>query len=317
MIHDASETEERLPYDAVAESIADVLRLRAAGTTVAPDRTIVPLDEGGTLLAMVAVGAGVGAIKTVTVHPANGAAGLPTIQGELVAFDTRTGRRLGTLDGAAVTRRRTAALSLLAARTLRPGGGAATHAALIVGAGAQGTAHLEALREGLGIERFFVASRSRDSAERLAARARRHGASAHVVERPADALADVDVIVTATTSTVPVLPDEVPDRCLVLAVGAFRADMAELPPALLARSSVVVDTLEGARAEAGDLIQAVAAGAWSWELAVELQDVLAGTETARGDRPTIFKSVGHSLFDLAAARVAFANEGERPPKRRA
>ena len=56
--------------------------------------------------------------KLVTVHPENARSGLPTIQGEVVVMEAGTGMRLGILDGSVVTARRTAALSLLAAREL-------------------------------------------------------------------------------------------------------------------------------------------------------------------------------------------------------
>jgi len=98
-----------------------------------------------------------------------------------------------------------------------------------------------------------------------------------------------------------VAPSLLPETTLV-AVGAFTPAMAELAPAVVGRCDVIVDTLAGARAEAGDLIQAVAAGAWGWNGAGELVGVLEGFE--RGPRPVLFKSVGHSMFDLAATRLA-------------
>ena len=69
---------------------------------------------------MPAADAGVAVTKLVTVHAGNAARGLPTIQGEVIVMRAETGERLGVLDGAAVTARRTAALSLLAANSLAP-----------------------------------------------------------------------------------------------------------------------------------------------------------------------------------------------------
>ena len=68
---------------------------------------------------------------------------------------------------------------------------------------------------------------------------------------------------------------------------------------------IVVDTLEGAREEAGDLIQAERTGALSWENAVPLEDILRTSERPEGT--VVFKSVGHALWDLAAARTAFGD----------
>jgi 1-piperideine-2-carboxylate/1-pyrroline-2-carboxylate reductase [NAD(P)H] len=67
----------------------------------------------------------------------------------------------------------------------------------------------------------------------------------------------------------------------------------------------VVDTLGGAREEAGDLIRAEETGAFSWRNATQLEDALRASERPEG--PVVFKSVGHALWDLAAARTAFGD----------
>jgi ornithine cyclodeaminase len=128
---------------------------------------------------------------------------------------------------------------------------------------------------------------------------------AEPVEEPEEVLDDVSLIVTATTSKEPVLPTEIPDGVFVAAVGAFEPEAAELPPALISTSKIFVDTLEGAREEAGDLIQAQRAGAFAWESATELERALRLRERPEGT--VVFKSVGHALWDLAAARTAFVN----------
>ncbi|CAA9465634.1 MAG: Ornithine cyclodeaminase-like protein [uncultured Rubrobacteraceae bacterium] len=297
---DAEETAARLPYPALADAIRDVALARSSNTVKAPPRLALPLSEGAVLLVMPAADADLAITKLVTVHPENPGRGLPTIQGEVVVMEASTGTRLGLLDGATVTARRTAALSLLAARELapRPGG-----PLLIVGAGAQGRSHLEAFREGLGVSDVYVSSRTREGAESLASHGGALGMSATVVEDPGTALAEVSLVVTATTSREPVLPEAVTEGTFVAAVGSFQPEAAELPPGLISDATIVVDTMEGAKEEAGDLLQAERTGAFRWPDATELEEVLRG-----GDRPTgtvIFKSVGHSLWDLAAARTAF------------
>ena len=139
-ILDARETEARLPYPKLADSIREVMDGRREGKLDAPSRLVLPLPEGGNLLVMPAADDELAITKQVTVHPKNAEHELPTIQGEVVVMEARTGTRLGILDGAAVTAKRTAALSLLAARTLasRPDG-----PLLIVGAGTQARSHLE------------------------------------------------------------------------------------------------------------------------------------------------------------------------------
>lgn len=291
---------ELLPYGPLAESIREVVLAAAEGRATAPPRVRVPLPEGGTLLVMPASDGELAITKLVTVHPRNASRGLPTIRGEVVVLAAETGERLGLLDGGAVTARRTAALSLLAARALAP---RPESPLLVVGAGTQGRSHLEAFREGLGVRRAFIASRTPQSAEGLAAHARDLGMEARAVRRPEEALAEARLVVTATTSREPVLPEKLHPETFVAAVGAYTPEAAELPPALVAEGSVFVDTLEGAREEAGDLIRAAAAGAFRWEEATEFAGALREGKRPAGG-PVIFKSVGHALWDLAAARRA-------------
>ncbi len=125
-----------------------------------------------------------------------------------------------------------------------------------------------------------------------------------MVERPEDALDEARLIATVTTSQQPVLPEQLPSGTFVAAVGAFRPEMAELPPRLIQEAEIVVDTLSGTREEAGDLIQAHEAGAFDWQNAHELVEIITGRSHVSGET-VIFKSVGMSRCDLAAARLAF------------
>lgn len=299
----AEETEALLPYRRLADEIRSVALDGESGRARAPERMALALAEGGTLLVMPAADGELAITKLVSVHPKNGALGLPTIQGEVVVLEAGTGRRLGVLDGSAVTGRRTAALSLLAASEL------AAHPEgplLVVGAGKQGRSHLEAFREGLGVSKVFVASRTSESAEALVRHAQSLGMEARAVESPENVLGEAKLIVTATTSETPVLTGGVEEDAFVAAVGAFRPGMAETSPELVGEANVVVDTLEGARSEAGDLIKAREAGLFDWDRAAELREFLGPQARAvPGGGPLIFKSVGSALWDLASARAAF------------
>ena len=301
-IFSPEETAARLPYVELAGSIRDAAQSLGDGRLQAPPRTILPLpgESGGTLLAMPAADDALTVTKLVTVHPENTGLGLPAIQGEVVVMRTATGERLGILDGATVTARRTAALSLLAARELasRPEG-----PLLILGAGAQARSHLEAFREGLGVPKVFLVSRTHDKAKALAEHARSLGIEARILDEPAKALEQATLIVTATTSGDPVLPEELSEDVFIAAVGSFTPEAAEIPASLVARSTVVVDTLEGAREEAGDLLLAEKAGVFRWEDATSLEEALSWPEAPKG--PVLFESVGHAAWDLAAAHTAF------------
>lgn len=158
---DAAATAACLPWDALATEIAALLR---DSTVSVPARTVLPLPQGGSLFVMPATDSRVAMAKLITLTPANTGTGRPAIQGDVVVFDVTTGERRLVLDGPTITARRTAAVSLLAAQHLAP---QAQGPLLIVGAGVQGLAHLEAFVQGLGVRDVWVASRSAASAEAL------------------------------------------------------------------------------------------------------------------------------------------------------
>src|SRR5699024_5749402 len=107
-------------------------------------------------------------------------------------------------DGATVSGRRTAALSLLAAQALAP---VTDGPAVIIGAGVQAQAHIEALADGLGTHEFYIRSRTRSRAEALAQRMHDQvGVHVEVIDDLAAAPAQARLYVTATTSQTPVLP---------------------------------------------------------------------------------------------------------------
>lgn len=295
-IYTAEQTARCLPYVGLAQSLASMLRAEREGAARAPQRLVIPLRGENVLLLMPATDDQLAVTKLVTVHPDNPDRGLPTVRGELLVVDVTTGERLGLLEGQTVTARRTAALSLLAARHLapRPAG-----PMLIVGAGVQARAHLEAFREGLHVTEAYITSRTAARADALAKHGRRLGVRTRVVDHPMEVLDQVALIVTATTSSKPVLPETVGEDAFIAAVGAFRPNMAELPAALIHRARLYVDTLDGARAEAGDLIQANV----DWGDVKSLGEALDEPRPLGG--PVVFKSVGHALWDLAAARLVF------------
>ncbi|HEX2012178.1 MAG TPA: delta(1)-pyrroline-2-carboxylate reductase family protein [Roseateles sp.] len=286
---DAEATAAALPWDALLDEIAAVCREHRSGGIQCPPRMALPLAQDGSLLLMPALSASISITKLVTVHPHNAAQGLPTIAGEVVVLDSRSGQRLALLDGPTVTARRTAAVSLLALRHLAR---RVPREVLIVGGGVQAQAHAEGLRALYPEARIGVQGH-----QSVPAFVSAMGLEA--VPSAAQTARDWDLIVCATTSRVPVLRPGVGEGALVIGVGAFRHDMVELPPELLRPAQVFVDDPPGAQVEAGDLL---AAGLF--EPLPALEDLVLGQRPADDARTRVFKSVGCARWDLAAARVA-------------
>jgi 1-piperideine-2-carboxylate/1-pyrroline-2-carboxylate reductase [NAD(P)H] len=296
-----------LPYPQLALSLAAVL---ANAAVRVPPRLVQPLPGGGSLFVMPAHDERIAITKLITFVAGNAARGLPTIQGDIVVFDVATGQRLCLIDGPTVTARRTAAASLLAAQRL-----ASTAARqgplLIVGAGVQGRSHLEAFRAGLGVQEVWVASRSAQSAEALAAHARTLGMTAHTTTDPDAALPHCPLVVSATPAQQVVLRADPRPDAFVAAVGAFTPSMVEwdapVVQRLAQRGRVVVDTRD-ADHEAGDLILAGLDVARFPALAsIPARPATPGAEPPPEIRaeagPVFFKSCGWAGWDLAAARL--------------
>lgn len=280
---------------ALADEIAALLQ---DPTVQVPPRLVQLLPGGGSLFVMPAFDARVAITKLITFTPANVGTARPAIQGDVAVFDVATGERVALLDGPTVTARRTAAVSLLAARHLAP---CTDGPLLIVGAGVQGRSHLEAFADGLGVREARIASRSPASAQALADHARHLGLQARVVDDPDAALADCPLVVTATPASGVVLKATPRDDAFIAAVGAFTPRMVELAPELCRRiaavGEVVLDTPD-AHHEAGDLLQA----------GVDMTGLRTLAEVVRGPRsappgPVLFKSCGWAGWDLACARA--------------
>ncbi len=301
-VFSAGETRSLLPFSALADAIAEVLATSRAGGVHAPERLVLPAGSGQ-LLVMPASDDLLAVTKLVTAHPDNLSIGRPVIQGEMVVMDAATGRRLGLFDGQIVTARRTAALSLLAARHLAPEPGGDL---LVVGAGVQGRAHMEAFVEGLGVRRVYIASRTDHHAELLADFGRSLGIDAAAVQRDEDVLSEVSLVVTATSSLDPVFKDRLADQAFVAAVGSHTPRMAELPSKLVLRARVYADTIEGVAEQGGCLLRAGV----DMSSVIALEDALDQPRPESG--PVVFKSVGHAVFDLAAAHVAMNGREGRP-----
>lgn len=304
---DPRHTADALPYLLLAQEIE---RLLHDTTVVVPPRLVQRLSDQGSLFVMPAADAQLAIAKLITFVADNPARQLPAIQGDVVVFDAANGKRLCMLDGPTVTARRTAAVSLLAAQKLAP---RLEGKLLLVGAGVQARAHLQAFAEGLGVTQVYVHSRSHASAQALVNEAQAMGLHAQTADRVDEALAECCWVVTATTAHQVVMRSRPRADAFVCAVGAFTPAMVEWAPEVcvdLAESGQVVVDTRDADHEAGDLLQA----GLDVTQFLCLQDVIRQETTERRTHigPVFFKSCGWAGWDLAAARCVVRTLGMQP-----
>ncbi len=245
-------------------------------------------------------------VKIASVFPGNEAKNLPSVQGVYVLCDGDSGKPLAVLDGTRLTQWRTAAASALASSFLAKSD---ARSMVMVGAGALAPELIKAHSAIAPIERVLIWNRNRKRAERVARDLRAEGNEIVAVDDLETAVRGADLISCATMSTEPLVKGSwLAPGCHLDLVGAFKPTMRETDEEVFRYSSLFVDTREGVLAEAGDILQAIDAGA----LAAE--DIVADlAELARGDHQgrsasneiTVFKSVGTALEDLITAELVW------------
>jgi len=267
-----------------------------------------------TLLMMPAWQAGdVAGVKLVTVAPDNYKHQLPSIQGTYLLFDVKTGTLKASMDAPSLTAKRTAAASALASRFLSREN---SETLLVIGTGTLSPQLIEAHASVRPIKTVYVWGRSLAKSQSVCQKVRHLGLDCMAVEDLKEYALKADIISCATLSTEPLIFGEWLQKGQHLdMVGAYRPDMREMDDECLLRSQVFVDNFESALRETGDL-------------AIPLQSNIILPEHIKADLfsmcsrdyvfkrkeedITIFKSVGHALEDLTAAKIVaeYVSSGE-------
>jgi alanine dehydrogenase len=228
-------------------------------------------------------------------------------------YDGRTGELLAMMHADYLGQVRTGAASGVATKYLaRPE--AATVG--LFGTGKQARTQLLAVCKVRPVKRVQVFSRSEERRRRFAAEmSEACGAEVVPVDRPESAARDQDIVITATTSTEPVLRgDWLADGTHLNVIGSNYLGKAEVDTAALRRANlIVVDSKDQARREAGDLMPALEEGVIHGTDIVELGTVVLGQ--SRGRRTpqdvTLFKSLGIGLEDVVVAARVYAAAREQ------
>lgn len=245
-------------------------------------------------------------VKIVSVFPGNLSRSLPSISGTYLLSSAVTGRNLAMIDGAELTARRTAASSALASSYLSRKD---SKVLLICGTGRLSLNMIEAHCSQRPIETVLIWGRNLEKARATAALASSAGARIEVVSDLEAAAREADIISCGTLSSEPLIKGAwlKPGAHLDL-VGAFTPKMRESDDEAVLRSSLFVDTRDGALSEGGDLVQPISSGLIGRDaIRADLYDLARGNHPGRtsDSEITLFKSVGAALEDLAGAVLAF------------
>lgn len=306
----------------IALNAADILTLlkpadtvglvEAAALAAGGGQCIVPARQHlrwprGTLLTMPAIAPGAMSVKLVSVVPGNAARELPVTNGLLVLSDAETGLPLALLNAAALTAVRTGAVGALGVKYLTPPDVSSLG---VVGTGVQGSwvaisaCTLRPIRAVFAVRRSAASFASFEKA--LAVHA--PGVSVVACASAAELLARTAVIVTATTSAEPVLPDEpsLLEGRHFIAIGSYERHMRELPESVFRLCGHLVLDSEFARHEVGEAVLPVERGILAAADVFTIGELVAGRRTLDVTRTTVYKSAGMALFDLFVARALHA-----------
>lgn len=289
------------------ESQREAFTRLGAGEAVQPPRLLVPgPDESVSFCYSSRIAPDAPAVsKFGSVNPSNAARGLGAVHSVITVLDAETGAPLAIINGDSVTGLRTSAATTLAMQQVAPD----ARSVLVVGTGAQARAHLTAFSVTHPDADLRVFGRNRAVATEIAAE---HGATAKADLE--EAVRTADIVVLCTSSLTPVIEDAwVTDGTTVASVGSFAPDRVELPPSLLARSTVVVDYRASALTDSGPVVEAVASGSVDADRIVDLGSLLAGSASLdrRSGGPVTYLSVGVGIQDAAAAAVILTAAEER------
>lgn len=222
-------------------------------------------------------------------------------------YDGRSGELLALMQGDYLGQVRTGAATGVATRCMaRPD---STEVGLF-GSGKQARTQLEAVCKVRPVRHVAVYSPNQQHRERFAAEmSRLCQTDVEPVPRPELAAEDRDVVITATSSREPVLKgDWLAEGTHVNAVGSNFLGKAELDVSAIRRcDSIVVDSKDQARLEAGDFVQPLEDGVIHWADIHELGHVVVGrcTGRARPEQVTLFKSLGLAIEDVAVAGAVY------------
>lgn len=285
-----------LDWIELAEHLADCHQL---GRAKLSDQVISQGED--TLLSRAAwIGRMGSLVKTALVIPSNKGRGVPTTNGAVNLFDRHSGELTALIDFRLVTKWKTAADSLLAARKLARS--RASHI-LIVGAGSVGCSLIEAYGAAFPDASFKIWNRTPSRACSVAA-SYKNQFDIYPIANLATYVPECDIITCATMSSEPLLQgDWLSPGSHVDLVGAFRSDMREVDNVAISRARIFVDCFETTIDTIGEIKIPLAQGIIKRSAVLaDFYDLPTGKFTRNHpDEITLFKNGGGAHLDLMTA----------------
>ena len=249
--------------------------------------------------------------KVITIFPRNNQKKTwPSIQAVYILFEGKNGTPIACLDGTALTYLKTAADSALGAKLLaRKDIGSM----LMIGAGAMAghliKAHCQTHRT---INRVYIWNRTMEKAHTLCQgelKQRFPHTSFEPVDSIQAAVADADIICSATAATNPIIPGKLLKQgCHLDLVGAYTPEMREADDDCFRRASIFVDSRSTTIHHIGELMVPLANQVINEaDVKAELTELCSKEHPGRNNdnEITLFKNGGGGHLDLMVARIIY------------
>jgi ornithine cyclodeaminase/alanine dehydrogenase len=280
----------------------------AKGNVILPPRSTIMIQEyNGSISLMPSYITSIGAqaTKIISIYPNNREKGLPTTLAWLFVNDKKTGMIKAFMDATYLTAMRTGAITGVAAKFLAPKD---SKIAAVFGAGAQGRTQAWAACTVRNIEKVYVYDIVPELSKKFEKEmTKKLGVQVIASKTGKEAAKNADIILTATTSSKPVIKKEwLKDKVHISAIGAFYPEYRELDSNTIANSKLCVDDVNSILMEAGDILIPIKEGIITKDhIHAELKELVTKKKTGRtqADGITVFKSVGIAIQDSSVANL--------------
>lgn len=294
-----------LSLEEIVVAVEQAMLSYESQTSLVPRR--MHLDNGAnTLLCMPSLNQQFFATKLVSVVPGNAAQNLPVTIGVMLLNDTATGLPLALMNASKLTALRTGAVGAVGIKHLTPSDSSSIG---IIGCGVQGmhqaifACHVRPIRV------IYCLKRNEESFQNLEAFVHQFFPYVSIIpcESAEILLANTNIIIAATTSAVPVLPNDpnLLEGKHFISVGSYKPSMQELPDAVYQLAGKLVIDSNFARHEVGDIINPIQKGILKEDEVFTIGKLLTGAKTIDVNSTTAYKSAGMALYDLFVGQAMY------------
>ncbi|OED40479.1 hypothetical protein ACH42_16455 [Endozoicomonas sp. (ex Bugula neritina AB1)] len=296
----AEDCEHKLSWRKVMEAIAEGHK-----TECALIDDILFQQKGNSLLSRAAwvAGQGIG-VKTASIFPGNQhlEEPLPNINAIFTLFEDKTGLPVAIIDGAFLTKWKTAGDSVLGSYLLaRPD----SHCLVILGAGAVAESLIDAYSEIFpSLEKIIIWNRTWEKAQKIAERYTTTKLPVTATKDLEQAIRSADIVSSATMSSEPFINgDWVQPGTHIDLIGAFRPDMREAMDNLINKARIFVDTKETTLHDIGEMRIPLEQGVITQgDILGDLYSLCNGARARKSREDiTLFKNGGGAHLDVLTA----------------